>query len=139
MTQNFDSKYLEKASSREVNLEIINDCFECGYTINDECENHEGFEDSLTIKVRKVPWSKRNQLMTDCVSWDEKGGTLFNGDLYLRECLKYMIVEAPWGLTNDVFLSQVGEALGTALEKLVPKANAGSSTRNSIDSVKKER
>mgnify|MGYP003674413586 FL=1 len=36
--------------------------------------------------------------------------------------LKYIITEAPWGATSDMFLGKVDLKLGGALEKLVPSA-----------------
>jgi len=39
-----------------------------------------------------------------------------------KECLKAMIVSAPWGETNDTFLISINDELGKALEALVPQA-----------------
>lgn len=95
-------------------------------------------EDELLLKVRDVPWSKRNQIISQALSWDSSGTTRFDGDLYIRECLKYMVVEAPWGQTTEIFLTQVDEELGKALEALVPKAFAPKAgVAVSVDEIKK--
>lgn len=113
------SKHLVGREAREVEIEAEGDTF--------------------TIKVRSVPWSRKNQLVSLALKWDAGGNTQFDGDQYIRECLKYMIVEAPWGATTDVFLSQVGDELGSALEALVPKAFGGKEKKApSPDDIKKE-
>lgn len=86
-------------------------------------------EDEFKIKLRDLPWSLKNQLVSQCTSYTLDGNIKFNGDLYLREVLKYRIVEAPWGATTDVFLTQIDWKLGDALQKLVPEA-FGSKTSN---------
>ena len=64
---------------------------------------------------------------------------------HIREVLKYMVVEAPWGATTDTFLAQINAELGNALESLVPKAfetqeNAGGNAAHlrNLEDVKKE-
>ena len=56
------------------------------------------------------------------MKWDTNGGTVFDGDAYVRECLKEIIVEAPWGRTTESFLISIDHRLGGLLETLVPKA-----------------
>ena len=65
------------------------------------------------------------------------GQTSFDGDLYVRECLKEMIIEAPWGRTTEAFLVSIDERLGTALEAIVPTAFGGENSPNP-DIIKKE-
>jgi len=91
----------------------------------------------LPLKLRGLPWSLKNQKISLSVKWDDGGQTSFDGDFYIRECLKWMIVEAPWGETTDSFLGQCGPELGTALENLVPKAFVDNSTVT-MDNIKKE-
>jgi|TARA_R110000824_G_scaffold210179_1_gene395982 hypothetical protein len=91
----------------------------------------------IPIKLRGLPWSLKNQKISLAVTWGENGQTSFDGDFYIRECLKWMVVEAPWGETTDSFLAQCGPELGTALENLVPKAFVDTSTVTT-DEVKKE-
>jgi len=91
----------------------------------------------IPLKLRGLPWSLKNQKISLAVTWGENGQTSFDGDFYMRECLKWMIVEAPWGETTDTFLGQCGAELGTALEGLVPKAFVDNSTITT-DEAKKE-
>ena len=91
----------------------------------------------IPLKLRGLPWSLKNQKISLAVKWDDSGQTSFDGDYYIRECLKWMIVEAPWGETTDSFLAQCGPELGTALENLVPKAFVDNSTV-STEAIKKD-
>ena len=91
----------------------------------------------IPLKLRGLPWSLKNQKISLAVKWDEGGQTSFDGDYYIRECLKWMVVEAPWGETTDSFLAQCGPELGVALENLVPKAFVDTSTVTT-DTIKKE-
>ena len=84
--------------------------------------------DEFEIKIKQLAWTRRNQLVSKCLEWGKNGESSFNGDLYIRECLKEMIVEAPWGKTTEAFLISIDERLGTALENLVPTAFAGDGT-----------
>ena len=72
--------------------------------------------DEFDVVVKQLSWSKRNQLISKCLQWNQGGNTSFDGDLYIRESLKEMIVEAPWGRTTEAFLVSIDERLGTALE-----------------------
>lgn len=97
----------------------------------------EGTNDEFEVTVKQLSWSKRNQLISKCLNWSQGGATTFDGDLYVRECLKEMIVEAPWGRTTEAFLLSIDERLGGALENLVPKA-FGADDGPNPDAVKKE-
>ena len=93
--------------------------------------------EELEITIKQLSWSRRNQLLSKCLNIDSSNNsTSFNGDLYVRECLKEMIVDAPWGRTTEAFLVSIDERLGGALEKLVPNAFAGGD--GDPDAVKKE-
>jgi len=78
--------------------------------------------ESFEVKLRQISWAKRNQLISQFMSWDGDGNTSFNADGYVRACLKEMLVETPWGKTTETFLISIDARLGTALEKLVPNA-----------------
>tara|TARA_R100000963_G_C4623935_1_gene90670 strand:+ start:234 stop:605 length:372 start_codon:yes stop_codon:yes gene_type:complete len=78
--------------------------------------------DEFEVTIKQLSWSKRNQLISGCLKWADSGDSSFDGDKYVRECLKEMVVEAPWGKTTEAFLLTIDERLGTALETLVPKA-----------------
>ena len=94
--------------------------------------------DEFEITVKQLQWARRNQLISKCVSWDNNVSTQFGGDTYVRECLKEMIVEAPWGRTTEAFLLSIDERLGGALERLVPVAFAGDEEGVNPDEIKKE-
>ena len=97
----------------------------------------EGTEDSFEVTVKQLSWSKRNQLVSKCLQLGSDGTNTFNGDLYIRECLKEMIVDAPWGKTTETFLNTIDDRLGQALEEIVPKA-FGAEPTVEPDKVKKE-
>jgi hypothetical protein len=131
-------KYLLDSSPKEVQLELWEDCSSCGCTQNPYCAKHNAEVEYLPIKVRQMPWSMRLQKVSLSVKWNEAGERFFDGSFYINESLKYMIVEAPWGKTDDMFLQfQVGDKLGAALEALVPAAFGEANTSPSIDDVKK--
>ena len=94
--------------------------------------------EEFDVTVKQLSWSKRNQLISKCLEWGQGGTTSFNGDMYVRECLKEMIVEAPWGRTTEAFLVSIDERLGGALEALVPKAFGTEDIAKDADEVKKE-
>ena len=117
--KNFDvSKYQVQTAAKKVTL-----------TIGDT-------EDKVELTIKQLSWSKRNQLISKCLTWVDGNQTSFNADLYVRECLKDMIIEAPWGRTTEAFLVTIDERLGTALETLVPNA-FGAGNNPSVDTVKK--
>ncbi|MDP3917299.1 MAG: hypothetical protein Q8Q42_03360 [Nanoarchaeota archaeon] len=102
--------------------------------------------EQLNLKVRDIPRARKNQIISQSVRYDTEGNTHFDGDFYLRECLKYMVVDAPWGQTTDVFLLQLKDVqdgnsnpLADALEALVPvafkKKDAG---LDKVTDIKKE-
>ena len=77
--------------------------------------------DEFTIKIKPVSWSRRNKIMSESVEFSSGGDqTAFDGDKFMRACLREMIVEAPWGRTTESFLLSIDSRLGSALEKLVP-------------------
>jgi len=79
--------------------------------------------DSFDVSIKQLSWAKRNKLMTECLTWNSVGeSTGFNAEKYVRECLKEMLVDAPWGKTTEAFLMTIDSRLGTALEELVPSA-----------------
>ena len=98
-----------------------------------------GTEESFEVSVKVLSWSKRNQIISKNLHWDTTGNTSFSADGYVRDCLKEIIVEAPWGRTTVALLLSFDDRLGTALETLVPKA-FGEGLEDTIDSgiVKKE-
>lgn len=98
-------------------------------------ETGEAFE----VTVKPLSWAKRNQMISASLTFGTDGATGFDGDGYVRGCLKEMVVDAPWGRTTEAFLLTIDERLGTALETLVPKAFGGNDSESiDIDNVKKE-
>ncbi len=78
-------------------------------------------EDELTLGVKDLGYVAKNKLVSSCYTYT--GGTVgFDMDSYMRETLKVMIVEAPWGDTNDMFLMSIDQHLGKALEEIIPSA-----------------
>ena len=64
------------------------------------------------------------------------GETKFEGSKYVKEVLKEIVTDAPWGKTTDAFLMSINSELGQALEAIVPKAFMGDEL--DMDSVKKD-
>tara|TARA_R110002020_G_scaffold142207_4_gene314254 strand:- start:77 stop:469 length:393 start_codon:yes stop_codon:yes gene_type:complete len=98
-----------------------------------------GTDDSFEVSVKPLSWSKRNQIISKNLNWDGSGNTSFSADGYVRDCLKEMITNAPWGRTTETFLLSVDDQLGAALETIVPKAfGADSEEAQEADVIKKE-
>ena len=79
-------------------------------------------EEKLEVDVRPLAWAKKNALVSQCTNYGQDGTVRFDGQRYINEVLKYVIVKAPWPSTDDVFLAKIDLRLGTALEQLVPSA-----------------
>ncbi len=77
---------------------------------------------SFDVTIKPLSWSMRNQILSRSLKWDNSGNTNFDGDAYVRECLKEMLIDAPWGRTTETFLVSIDSRLGGLLETLVPKA-----------------
>ena len=74
------------------------------------------------VTVKPLSWSKRNQILSKAMTWTTDGGSRFDGDTYVRECLKEMVLDAPWGKTTELFLMSIDDRLGGVLETIVPQA-----------------
>jgi len=95
--------------------------------------------ETFEVTIRPMSWAKRNQIISTSLKFGADGATGFDGDTYVRNCLKEVLVEAPWGRTTEAFLLTIDDRLGTALEQLVPKAFGGEDPDGvEIDTVKKE-
>ncbi len=88
--------------------------------------------DELTVTVKPISWSRRNKIVSRCLKIDGGGNNSFDGDYYMKECLKEMIVKAPWGATTESFLVGIDSRLGQALETLVPQAFDGDGDADKI-------
>jgi hypothetical protein len=94
-------------------------------------------DDSFEVRVKPISWFQRNTLMSKCMKIKGNAESTFDGALYVREVLKLIIIEAPWGKTNDLFLTSIDIRLGQALETLVATMS-GDSEELSLDETKKE-
>ena len=56
------------------------------------------------------------------MNFSADGNSSFDSGVYIKEVLKAIIIEAPWGKTTDDFLNSISSDLGSALEQLVPSA-----------------
>ena len=65
---------------------------------------------------------EKNQIVSKHVKWTSEGISNFDTEGYMRDILKEIIVDAPWGKTTETFLVSIDSRLGTALEKIVPTA-----------------
>jgi|TARA_R100001129_G_scaffold182204_1_gene162462 hypothetical protein len=79
-------------------------------------------EDEFDIVIKPMTWQGKNELVARCMKFDDKGSSTFDSGIYIKEVLKEIIVEAPWGDTTDEFLLTINQELGAALEQLVPSA-----------------
>ena len=91
----------------------------------------------FNVTVKPLSWSRRNQILSKAMAWDSDGGTKFDGDIYVRECLKEMLVDAPWGKTTELFLMSIDDRLGGLLETVVPQA-FGTEEIGDLDTLKEE-
>lgn len=92
--------------------------------------------DEFDVSIKPIAWSKRNKIVSECLNWKDGGAVDFDGDRYVRDCLKLMIVQAPWGATDEAFLTSIDARLGGALENLVPKAFGDEAS--DVSTIKKE-
>jgi len=121
-------KFLNKFIEREINLPVH---FTDKETGNVETE-------IVHLKVRELPYFTKQEIATRHVSYSIAGEGKFDYAGYSKECLKQIIVEAPWGKTDDLFLLQIGDELGSALSTLIPNAFGNVSFTKNIENVKKE-
>ena len=136
-----NERYLVKKERKPVKLKVNLKCTICGgHGDNPQCDNHDAKIDEIDIMVRDLGWSKKNEIVSKSFILDIKTNTQqFNGDNYLKECIKYMIPDGPWGTTNDIFLTQLEDGPGAALASIIPSAFDGqSSNSESLSETKKE-
>ncbi|MAG28301.1 hypothetical protein CMI47_22480 [Candidatus Pacearchaeota archaeon] len=92
---------------------------------------------TFEVKIKPLSWSRKNQLVAQAMKFgSDSAGMSFDADSYVKECLKAILVDAPWGKTTDTFLISINEKLGRALETLVPKAFEDANEED--DELKKE-
>ena len=93
--------------------------------------------DTFEITIKDLGWSKKLQLVSSCMIFEDSGRSRFDGNRYVKECLKEMIIDAPWGNTTEGFLMCIDSRLGLALENAVPNA-FGDAKQEDTDYLKKE-
>ena len=49
--------------------------------------------DEFELQIKPIPWSKRNKIISECLNWGDGSSVDFDGDKYVRECLRYMVVK----------------------------------------------
>jgi hypothetical protein len=76
----------------------------------------------IKLILRDLAWSQKTKILNQCLVFKDTGTISVDIDLYNKTMLKAIIVQAPWGETNDIFLNQVNQEFGSELEKLIPKA-----------------
>tara|TARA_R100001079_G_C4310211_1_gene94782 strand:- start:19 stop:381 length:363 start_codon:yes stop_codon:yes gene_type:complete len=79
-------------------------------------------DDEFDVVIKPMTWQQKNELVARCMTFDDKGNSTFDSGIYIKEVLKEIIVQAPWGDTTEEFLTSINQELGAALEKLVPSA-----------------
>ena len=79
-------------------------------------------DDKFKVEIKPLTWFRKNQLVTECMTFSPTGETKFDGSRYVKEVLKEIVTDAPWGKTTDAFLQSINSELGQALENIVPQA-----------------
>ena len=79
-------------------------------------------KDEFDVIIKPMTWQQKNELVARCMTFDDKGNSSFDSGIYIKEVLKEILIEAPWGKTTDEFLNSINQEMGSALEKLVPSA-----------------
>ena len=63
-------------------------------------------DDQFDVTVKPMTWKSKNDLVAKCMTFEPTGASSFDSGKYVKEVLKYIIVDAPWGKTTDEFLVQ---------------------------------
>ena len=92
-------------------------------------------DDEFDVVVKPMTWQLKNELIANCMKFDTEGNSSFDSGNYIKEVLKAIIVEAPWGKNTDECLHSINADIVAALEKLVPSAFDASFKE--VDVVKK--
>jgi hypothetical protein len=77
----------------------------------------------IKLKVRELSWTEKTKILSESFKYNDKG-MAFNFDYYMKTALSKIIVEAPWGKTDQIFFTKINSTFGALLETLVPKAFA---------------
>jgi len=76
--------------------------------------------EELELGIKKLGHVRKQKLISDCYVYGQ--GTIgFDHEKYGREALKMVIMDAPWGPTNDIFLMSLDDSpLTEALQTVIP-------------------
>ena len=138
MTKEFnrDRLFINK-DTKHVTLNVPLKCTVCNMFNKGLCENHDAVLETVDITVIPLSWARFHQIRSNSAIFDQKTGqSHFDLHTFYTQCLKEIIVDAPWGETNDIILLQVTQELGYQLEQLIPSID-GSTEDLSIDEIKK--
>ena len=121
-------------------VEIPIPCDFCGQydTICDENKHNSELEE-ISLVVKPMSWMKQQEIRANSYQLDAKTQSVqFDMLSYISASLEDIIVDAPWGNTNAIFMATIGPELGAALETLVPPLDGGSSEQQeNIEKIKK--
>ena len=135
---NRDRLFVNKErGSRPVTLNVPLRCTVCNVITNSVCENHDATTEKIELTIAPLSWARFHQIRSNSAMFDNKNNrSYFDLHTFYSQCLKEIIVNAPWGETTDMILLQVTQELGYQLEQLVPELD-GSTEDLSIDEIKK--
>ena len=90
---------------------------------NDEVKEvtieHEGKD--YNFKIRDLPWSKVNSILSRCISYEGKKKVVIDKSEFDIAYLSAALVEAPWPKEQTrMFLTRLSPKFGKKLEALIP-------------------
>jgi len=133
------SEALQEAEAKATSSKKVFDVSKYTVSATTECKTLSIDGTSFDVTIKPLSWSHRNRILSKSLQFDGNGQTGFDGDFYVRECLKEMLIDAPWGRTTEAFLISIDHRLGTVLEELVPKAfDANEDASSDIENLKDE-
>lgn len=97
--------------------EGLDKIFATGAT-REEVLTYQGVE--IKLIVRDLTWYEKTNILENSAVFEEGRQKFLLGKFY-KDCLKKMIVKAPWGITDENFFTRITGSFGSMLEKLVPK------------------
>ena len=74
----------------------------------------------LELKVQELTWKQRNKHLISSTTINSAGAGMFDGPEFAVRCIMDMVVEAPWGATNESFMTRINSELGDVLATIVP-------------------
>ena len=106
---------------KQVIIEVPLACEQCEQFVNNNCQEHNADVEEINIVIRPITWMRQHEIRATSYELNAQTQTVqFSMSSYVSNCLEEMVVDAPWGLTNGIFLATVTPEFGSALETLVP-------------------